>query len=189
MIKLRHVIKQFFAVKMMQWINYRAISESVVLICAALFVGIISASGVLIFKRMIALVHWTAINRMCIALSFFGHWTYLLVPVMPLIGGLIVGVVVHYFIREDRYHGAAGITEAVALAGGDCIINLYRPKQLPRRYPLVRERRLVQRTPRCKLAQTLARCVGNCYAFLMNECEYLLHQGQPVELLPPSMRQ
>jgi chloride channel protein, CIC family len=118
MSKIRLFFKRFFAVKIEQWINYREISESVVLVCAALLVGVASASGVLLFKRMINLVHWTAYNGLGFALNYFGHKTFLLVPLMPLIGGLIVGVVVHYFIREDRYHGVAGIMEAVALAGG-----------------------------------------------------------------------
>ncbi len=34
------------------------------------------------------------------------------------LGGLVVGLVVHYFIGEERHHGVAGIMEAVALGGG-----------------------------------------------------------------------
>lgn len=37
---------------------------------------------------------------------------------MPIVGGLVVGLLLHFFIGEERHHGVAGIMEAVALAGG-----------------------------------------------------------------------
>ena len=36
----------------------------------------------------------------------------------PVAGGLLVGLIVHYFIGVERYHGVAGIIESVALSGG-----------------------------------------------------------------------
>ncbi|MDN3514771.1 MAG: chloride channel protein [Candidatus Brocadia sp.] len=110
--------RQIFSKYILQWINYREMSGSVVLVCAALLVGITSGSGVLLFKKMIVLTHWGIFNGFGFALLFFGHWTFILVPVMPLLGGLIVGLIVHFSLREDRYHGVAGVMEAVALAGG-----------------------------------------------------------------------
>lgn len=37
---------------------------------------------------------------------------------LPVIGGLLVGLGMHYLIGEERHHGVAGVIEAVALAGG-----------------------------------------------------------------------
>src|SRR5205814_3281188 len=48
-------------------------------------------------------------------LTRIGPWTLFLVPV---IGGLVVGLLMHFFVGEERHHGVAGIMEAVALAGG-----------------------------------------------------------------------
>lgn len=37
---------------------------------------------------------------------------------VPVIGGLVVGLIVHFFIGRERYHGIGGIMEAVSLSGG-----------------------------------------------------------------------
>lgn len=115
---IRVFFKRIIFKNIERWINYRGMSESLILICAALLVGIASGSGVLLFKKMIKLVHWGMFNGFGFILLFFGHWTFMLVPVMPLAGGLVVGLIVRYSLREDRYHGVAGVMESVALAGG-----------------------------------------------------------------------
>lgn len=115
---IRVFFKRIIFKNIERWINYRGMSESLILICAALLVGIASGSGVLLFKKMIKLVHWGMFNGFGFILLFFGHWTFMLVPVMPLVGGLVVGLIVRYSLREDRYHGVAGVMESVALAGG-----------------------------------------------------------------------
>jgi len=90
-------------------------SESVVLSVAALLVGLTSGVGVWLFKEMIELAHFAAFEVLGNGLSRFGGWTVVLLPV---IGGLSVGLIAHFFIGEERHHGVAGIMEAVALAGG-----------------------------------------------------------------------
>ncbi len=44
-----------------------------------------------------------------------GQWRVLPLPV---IGGLLVGLIIHFFVGVERYHGVAGIMEAVAISGG-----------------------------------------------------------------------
>ncbi|HEX9114786.1 MAG TPA: chloride channel protein, partial [Anaerolineae bacterium] len=44
-----------------------------------------------------------------------GTWTIALVPVF---GGLAVGIIRHYMIGHETYHGVPGLMEAVALVGG-----------------------------------------------------------------------
>jgi len=115
---LKNFFRQIFSKNIVHWISYREISGSAILICVALLVGITSGAGVLLFNKMIELVHWGALNGFGFVLLLCGHWAFMLVPVMPLAGGLIVGLVIHFFLREDRYHGVAGVMEAVALARG-----------------------------------------------------------------------
>jgi len=43
------------------------------------------------------------------------RWTTALLPVL---GGLIVGFIIHFGIGQERHHGVTGIMEAVTLAGG-----------------------------------------------------------------------
>ncbi len=42
-------------------------------------------------------------------------WAIVLIPTA---GGLVVGLIKHFFVGKERHHGVAGIMEAVALAGG-----------------------------------------------------------------------
>ncbi|MBC7226854.1 MAG: chloride channel protein, partial [Thermoflexales bacterium] len=82
---------------------------------AAFALGLLTAGGIWLFKEAIALVQqgaWAGVDAVQPAL---GRWAILLLPVL---GGLLVGLISHRFLGEERYHGVAGIIEAVALAGG-----------------------------------------------------------------------
>jgi CIC family chloride channel protein len=85
------------------------------LIGIGLAVGLASGAGVWLFKRLIDLANWFFFAQLGTRLEVWGHWTIILVPTL---GGLVVGLVVHFFIGEERHHGVAGIMEAAALAGG-----------------------------------------------------------------------
>lgn len=90
-------------------------SESVVLGAAALVVGLASGGGVWLFKQLIEIVQKVAFEDVGGFLEPLGAWTVFLLPVL---GGLVVGGLLHFFIDEERYHGVAGIMGSVALAGG-----------------------------------------------------------------------
>ncbi len=91
------------------------LSETAVLGGLALAVGLLSGIGVWLFKALIALVHTAAFGWLGGALQPLGPWTIALLPVL---GGLVVGLLMHVFVGEERHHGVAGVIEAVALAGG-----------------------------------------------------------------------
>ena len=78
-------------------------------------VGLASGVSVWVFKRLIDLAHRVAVNGLGAQLGRGAWWLVVLVPV---VGGLAVGLLVHFFIGEERHHGVAGIMEAAALAGG-----------------------------------------------------------------------
>jgi len=90
-------------------------SESLVLGGAALLVGLLAGAGVWLFKRLIDLAHWAMFDAAGVALHPLGAWTVMLIPIA---GGLIVGVMMHRLVGEERHHGVAGIMEATALSGG-----------------------------------------------------------------------
>ena len=81
---------------------------------AAVFVGLSAALGVALFKLLINLF-----TQMFGALAL---WASPLGPLalvlMPVLGGLLVALIAHYWIGHERHHGVAGIIESVALAGG-----------------------------------------------------------------------
>ncbi len=86
-----------------------------ILSVVALLVGVSSGAGVWLFKQLIDLVHRVAFDWLGGALRPLGPWTVVIVPTL---GGLFVGLIIYYFVGEERHHGVAGIMEAVALAGG-----------------------------------------------------------------------
>ena len=94
--------------KLLLWLERVKSSQTVMLGGSAVFVGLATGIGVWIFKWLIELVHNFA----------FGSVTGWMIALVPVVGGLVVGLVVHYLIGDQKLHGTAGIMEAVALAGG-----------------------------------------------------------------------
>src|SRR5438046_3149187 len=112
---LRYIISQRISMNLTRiWAKLQP-SEAVLQGGAAVIVGVGTGLGVWLFKRMIDVAHGAAFDVLGHSLSPLGAWTIALVPV---IGGLLVGLIVQFFIAEERHHGVAGIMEAVALSGG-----------------------------------------------------------------------
>lgn len=97
------------------WLDRRQPSESAVLGGAALLVGLTGGLGVWLFKQLIEWVHQLLVADLGGFLAHWGGWTAAL---LPMFGGVVVGLIVHYLVGQERHHGVAGIMEAVALAGG-----------------------------------------------------------------------
>jgi CIC family chloride channel protein len=90
-------------------------NERIVDVIAVLIIGLGSGAGVMLFK---AAYHWLSnlmFNNVGGWLRQWGVWTIILIPV---IGGIVVGLLHQFLIAEERHHGVSGIMEAVALAGG-----------------------------------------------------------------------
>lgn len=81
----------------------------------AISIGLASGIGVYIFKYLIDFFHQLFFNDLNPLLASFVKWGVLFLPVL---GGLLVGLIRHFFIGEEKHHGVAGIMEATALAGG-----------------------------------------------------------------------
>ncbi len=97
------------------WLGRWQPSEAVVLGGLALLTGLAAGGGVWVFKRLIDLFRFPLFGSLAAAAGRWGGWTAVCVPV---IGGLIVGLIGRYLTREERVHGVAGVIESVALAGG-----------------------------------------------------------------------
>ncbi len=140
----RLFLKLFSPGKIVRWLNRQQFSESVVLAVIAILIGLTSGIGVWLFKQLYNVifqyafegidtplgllhhkkiilqvindrVHWVEFDRMGSILGLVGNWMIYLVPV---IGGLVVGLISHFFIGKERYQGIAGIMEAVSLGRG-----------------------------------------------------------------------
>jgi chloride channel protein, CIC family len=90
------------------WLKRVKSSQALLLGGLAIVVGLTTGVGVWVFKWLIELVHGFAFGSV-------SGWQIALVPV---VGGLAVGLVTHYLIGDEKLHGTAAIMQAVALAGG-----------------------------------------------------------------------
>lgn len=97
------------------WLDRLQPPAPVLLGTVAVLVGLASGAGIWIFKEMIAIVYDLLFNK---ARGSFSTQTIWIVALFPVVGGLIVGAIRHFFIKRDRHEGVAGIIESVALAGG-----------------------------------------------------------------------
>ncbi len=92
-------------------------SENTFLILLACALGLVTGFAIWLFRSAIEWFHlifqeWLAHTVLAPAVGAFG------VVIALTLAGLIVGVIMHRFVGEERHHGVAGILESVALAGG-----------------------------------------------------------------------
>ncbi|MCB8966349.1 MAG: chloride channel protein [Ardenticatenaceae bacterium] len=110
MLKLSFTTNRIYA-----WLDHHQPPASAVLGIAALLVGLAGGVGVWLFKQLIDWVHLLVVTNFGGMLARWGGWTAAL---LPMLGGVVVGLIIHYMVGAERHHGVAGIMEAAALAGG-----------------------------------------------------------------------
>lgn len=81
----------------------------------ALLVGLASGVGIWLFKEMFEFAHDVIFKDVGGVFEAYGAWTVIFFPIL---GGLVVGLLRHFFIGRDRHEGVSGIIESVALAAG-----------------------------------------------------------------------
>lgn len=113
-ITLKRILSQYIK-RIWRWINFNIRNETVANGGIALAIGLASGIGVWAFKYLIELANTFFFTDLGGWLNKWGGWTVILLPVL---GGLIVGLLVQFGVGQERHHGVAGIMEAVALAGG-----------------------------------------------------------------------
>jgi chloride channel protein, CIC family len=101
--------------KIRYWLGHIQVSETILLWGLALLVGLTTGIGVWLFKFLIDLFHQVEYTDIGSWLTSTGRWKLFILPV---IGGLFVGLIIHFFIGEEQHTGVGGIMESVALTGG-----------------------------------------------------------------------
>jgi CIC family chloride channel protein len=86
-----------------------------VLIGTALFVGIFTGIGAVLFRYLISVVGWVGYQWIPEITSGLGQAYIIFVPAL---GGLLVGLLVYFIAHEAKGSGVPEVMEAVALRGG-----------------------------------------------------------------------
>ncbi len=97
------------------WLEHFQLSENIILWGLALLVGLTTGVGVWLFKLLINEIHTIEYSGLGNWLTSIGKWPLF---IMPVLGGILVGLIFHFFIREEHYSGVPGVMESVALTGG-----------------------------------------------------------------------
>jgi CIC family chloride channel protein len=90
-------------------------SDALLMFGAALVIGLATGAGVWLFKQAIVVIQQGLFTDLGGAIQHYFHWGIIFVSAL---GGLFVGLIAYFFIKEERHAGVAGIMEAEALAGG-----------------------------------------------------------------------
>jgi len=84
-------------------------------ILLAVVVGLGVGLGMAIYQWLLDAVREVAFGPVQSAFSFLGRYSIIVIPV---IGGLLAGPLLHHFARETKGYGVPEVMEAVALRGG-----------------------------------------------------------------------
>lgn len=93
------------------------VTQDISFLVIAAIVGVCAGYGAVIFKGSIDLVQEVMFGSLE-ALASGLWWRKYLIPVLPAIGGLAVGLYTFYFSREARGHGVPDVMKAVITQGG-----------------------------------------------------------------------
>lgn len=94
--------------KLTNWFERITNSQTLTLGGSAVLVGVMTGAGVWLFKWLIEFVS-------SFTLGIAQGWG---IALIPMVGGIIVGLATHYLVGDEKLHGTAGIMQSVALAGG-----------------------------------------------------------------------
>ena len=72
---------------------------------AASLIGLVTGAGVWLFKQMITWADTVFFGWMGVP-GPLGPWA---IALLPALGGLLVGLLWHHFVGDERYHGVAGL--------------------------------------------------------------------------------
>ncbi|GAB4291764.1 MAG: chloride channel protein [Myxococcota bacterium] len=101
--------------KILEWLR---IDENTYLIILASFVGCLAGAGAIVFRFMIHFVQSLSIGGGDSVLRAIEEQPFYVIIIVPFLGGLVVGPLVHFFAREAKGHGVPEVMESVALKGG-----------------------------------------------------------------------
>lgn len=106
---------RFIASRIQDVIDLVRTSQTLILVTLAILVGLGSGVGVWLFKLTYNLLESFMFNTAGGWMAPVGRWTIIVVPI---VGGLVVGLFNHYFVGEEKAHGTAAVMQSVALSGG-----------------------------------------------------------------------
>ncbi len=114
--KLRH-IRQHAQIRILKFLQRIDFPEDFYMLFLAGLIGIFAGLGAYLLNLLIDVFRYTFFGQIHSRVEW--SWmSYVLLALFPAIGGLIVGLVIHFFSRESRGHGVPAVIESIANHGG-----------------------------------------------------------------------
>ncbi|MDD3313473.1 chloride channel protein [Pseudodesulfovibrio sp.] len=96
----------------------RLMQPSIKNLFLAIFIGILAGYGAVFFKLVLKFMQWVFYRHTEDILFFADKIPLWMKIVMPMAGGLVVGLVVSFFASEAKGHGVPEVIQAIAMRGG-----------------------------------------------------------------------
>ena len=112
-----NTLRKSAQIKILRFLQRIDMPEDFYMLFLAALIGVFAGLGAYVLNLLINLVHYVFFDRMynLVRVEWF---SYLLLALFPALGGIIVGLVIHFFSREARGHGVPMVIEAIANRGG-----------------------------------------------------------------------
>jgi CIC family chloride channel protein len=101
-----------------RFIGRLKLSEQQVLIILSVVVGVGGGFGAVIFRWLIGFFHLIFFDYGMLLFSYVTERPEFLIPLIPMVGGLLVAPITYRLAKEARGHGVPEVMLAVALSGG-----------------------------------------------------------------------
>ncbi|MGD8726965.1 MAG: chloride channel protein [Gemmatimonadales bacterium] len=93
-------------------------TEQIYMVLVAVVIGLLGGLCAVGFREFIQIINRIAWHQGPYSLDYIAGLSWWWKVVAPAVGGLIVGLIIHFFAREAKGHGVPEVMEAVALRGG-----------------------------------------------------------------------
>ncbi len=84
----------------------------------AILIGVGAGYGAVLFRFVLRSMQWLFYQHGGDVLTWIGDVPWALKIGLPALGGLVVGLVIHFFAKEAKGHGVPEVMAAIALKGG-----------------------------------------------------------------------
>ncbi len=112
--ELKSTLISQFEKYLKRFLRYFRSSETIFLLIFANIIGIGAGFGAIFFRWLIAFFQHLFFDQGANVLSFMGSYYVILIPV---IGGIVVGLLIYFFSPESKGHGVPEVMLAVATEG------------------------------------------------------------------------
>lgn len=112
-----NILRKTAQIRILRLLQRIDMPEDFYMLFLAALIGTFAGLGAYVLNLLVNFVHYLLFGQLY-NLAHIEWFSYLLLALFPGLGGLIVGLIVHFFARESKGHGVPMVIEAIANRGG-----------------------------------------------------------------------